>query len=296
MEHQVPNPARVDSASGRRTRSTSICTCSVRKPASSPWMSAITGTSRRSWTAPVPAPRYYFRLEGQDRPTPPPAFSPRACTARPRWSTPRSTGRTRTGADLPLEQYIIYELHVGTFTAEGTFDAVIPRLPYLEDLGVTAIELMPVAQFPGEPELGLRRRLPFCRPELLRRAGQARRGWSTPATARAWPWSWTWCTTTSGPEGNYLARLRSLLHRPLRTPWGQRSISTARQRRSAALLHRERALLDHRIPHRCAAAGRGPRHPRRVAPGRSCEELGEAVHEEAAAVGTGAFISLPKAT
>jgi maltooligosyltrehalose trehalohydrolase len=48
-----------------------------------------------------------------------------------------------------LEDLVIYELHVGTFTKEGTFDAVIPRLGELAALGVTAIELMPVAEFPG---------------------------------------------------------------------------------------------------------------------------------------------------
>ena len=44
---------------------------------------------------------------------------------------------------------MLYELHVGTFTAEGTFDAAIPHLRGLRELGVTAIELMPVAEFPG---------------------------------------------------------------------------------------------------------------------------------------------------
>src|SRR5688500_268237 len=47
------------------------------------------------------------------------------------------------------DELVIYELHVGTFTARGTFEAIIPRLPILRELGVTAIELMPVAQFPG---------------------------------------------------------------------------------------------------------------------------------------------------
>jgi maltooligosyltrehalose trehalohydrolase len=51
---------------------------------------------------------------------------------------------------VPLDELVIYELHVGTFTPEGTFDAVSPRLPQLAALGVTAIEVMPVATFPGE--------------------------------------------------------------------------------------------------------------------------------------------------
>lgn len=55
---------------------------------------------------------------------------------------------------IPLEDYIFYELHVGTFTPEGTFDAVIPHLDSLVALGVTAIEIMPVAQFPGTRNWG----------------------------------------------------------------------------------------------------------------------------------------------
>jgi maltooligosyltrehalose trehalohydrolase len=54
------------------------------------------------------------------------------------------------GPQLPLEELVLYELHVGTFTREGTFAAVIPRLAGLRELGVTAIELMPVATFPGD--------------------------------------------------------------------------------------------------------------------------------------------------
>lgn len=56
--------------------------------------------------------------------------------------------------NIPLPEMIIYEIHTGTFTQEGTFKAVIPRLKELSDLGVNAIELMPVAQFPGERNWG----------------------------------------------------------------------------------------------------------------------------------------------
>jgi maltooligosyltrehalose trehalohydrolase len=54
------------------------------------------------------------------------------------------------GPSLPLERLVLYELHVGTFSPEGTFDGVVPRLPELRELGITAIEVMPVATFPGE--------------------------------------------------------------------------------------------------------------------------------------------------
>src|SRR5207247_6144923 len=51
---------------------------------------------------------------------------------------------------VPLDELVVYELHVGTFSDEGTFDGVLPRLRGLRELGVTAMELMPVATFPGE--------------------------------------------------------------------------------------------------------------------------------------------------
>src|SRR5205085_11157705 len=55
---------------------------------------------------------------------------------------------------VALEDYVIYELHVGTFTPEGTFDAIIPKLDGLTDLGITAIELLPIGQFPGSRNWG----------------------------------------------------------------------------------------------------------------------------------------------
>ena len=55
---------------------------------------------------------------------------------------------------LDLDELVIYELHVGSFSAEGTFDGVVPHLRKLRELGVTAIELMPVATFPGNRNWG----------------------------------------------------------------------------------------------------------------------------------------------
>ncbi|HEX2249307.1 MAG TPA: alpha-amylase family glycosyl hydrolase, partial [Gemmatimonadales bacterium] len=55
---------------------------------------------------------------------------------------------------LEPSQLVIYELHIGTFTPEGTFDSAITRLRYLRELGVTAIEVMPVAEFPGSRNWG----------------------------------------------------------------------------------------------------------------------------------------------
>src|ERR1043165_8878348 len=63
---------------------------------------------------------------------------------------------------LPLERYVIYELHIGTFTREGTCDAAIARLDELVELGVTAIEVMPVAQCPGQRNWGYDGVYPFA--------------------------------------------------------------------------------------------------------------------------------------
>ena len=62
----------------------------------------------------------------------------------------------------PLQQVVMYELHVGTFTAEGTFDAAIERLDYLRDLGINAVEVMPVAQFAGDRNWGYDGVFPFA--------------------------------------------------------------------------------------------------------------------------------------
>ncbi len=55
---------------------------------------------------------------------------------------------------IGLNEYVIYELHVGTFTPEGTLDAAIAKLPYLKRLGVTVVEVMPVNAFPGKHNWG----------------------------------------------------------------------------------------------------------------------------------------------
>lgn len=103
----------------------------------------------------------------------------------------------------PWEQAVIYELHVGTFTPQGSFAAVIDRLDELADLGVTAIELMPVAEFPGRRSWGYDGVLPFAPDaaygshEDLKRLVQA-------AHARGWMMLLDVVYDHFGPAGNYL--------------------------------------------------------------------------------------------
>jgi 1,4-alpha-glucan branching enzyme/maltooligosyltrehalose trehalohydrolase len=120
----------------------------------------------------------------------------------------------------PWEEAVIYELHVGTFTPQGTFAALESRLDYLAALGVTAIELMPVADFPGRRDWGYDGTLLFApdsvygTPEDLKRLVQA-------AHCRGLMVLLDVVYNHFGPEGNYLH-----LYAPQffterhHTPWG----------------------------------------------------------------------------
>ena len=90
------------------------------------------------------------------------AGSRRACIKASRITDWHFDWTDGTWNGLPLRDYIVYELHVGTFSPEGTFDGVIARLPELKELGVTAIEIMPVAQFPGSRNWGYDGVYPFA--------------------------------------------------------------------------------------------------------------------------------------
>ncbi len=103
----------------------------------------------------APGTRYYYRLDDEkDRPDPAARVQPEGVHGPSQLIDPHFAWQDDAWRGLPLQHYIIYELHVGTFTPEGTFEAIIPRLPWLKELGITAIELMPVAQFPGERNWG----------------------------------------------------------------------------------------------------------------------------------------------
>jgi len=98
----------------------------------------------------APGDDYVFVLDGvQALPDPCSRHQPKGIRG-PSRVVDTSRFEIEPGPALSLEELVLYELHVGTFTREGTFDAVIPRLARLRTLGVTAIELMPVAAFPGE--------------------------------------------------------------------------------------------------------------------------------------------------
>ncbi len=95
--------------------------------------------------------RYRYSLDGGP-PMPDPAsrFQPEGVHGPSEVVDPSRYGwRARDWRGVSMEALVIYELHVGTFTSEGSFDAARGRLPELAELGVTAVELMPVHDFPG---------------------------------------------------------------------------------------------------------------------------------------------------
>lgn len=178
------------------------------------------------WTATVgeagPGTRYFYRLDGdRDRPDPASRFQPEGVHGPSevvdhgafRW-------KDRSWKGLPLGKYVIYELHVGTFTPEGTFDAIIPRLDDLRDLGVTAVELMPVSPFPGGRNWGYDGVYPFAvqstygGPAGLKRLVDACHGRGLAVVLDV-------VYNHLGPEGNYLGDYGPYFTDRYRTPWGQ---------------------------------------------------------------------------
>jgi maltooligosyltrehalose trehalohydrolase len=166
--------------------------------------------------------RYQFQIDGQTKvPDPASRFQPVDAHGPSEvidphafeWADENWRGR-------PWEEAVIYELHVGAFTAEGTFAAVQQKLDYLAHLGVTALELMPVADFPGKRNWGYDGVLPYApdssygRPEDLKRLIQA-------AHAKGLMVFLDVVHNHFGPEGNYLRVYAPQFFTSRRhTPWG----------------------------------------------------------------------------
>jgi maltooligosyltrehalose trehalohydrolase len=170
----------------------------------------------------APAARYRYRLNGRQtfpdvasRHQPEGVHGPSEVIdpAAFRWSDANWTG-------LGIRDAIIYELHVGTFTHGGTFEGVMHRLPALRDLGVTAIELMPVADFPGNRNWGYDGVSLFAparcygRPDDLRRLIDAAHALGLAVLLDV-------IYNHLGPDGNYLGAFSPYYFTERHhTPWG----------------------------------------------------------------------------
>ena len=165
--------------------------------------------------------RYAFRLGGgPERPDPCSLWQPEgvhgpSAVVRPdrfRWTDDGWKGVRR-------EDLVFYELHVGTFSPEGTFEGVIPRLRDLRELGVTAVEILPVAQFPGSRNWGYDGVLPYAAqdsyggPQGLQRLVDA-------CHAEGLAIFLDVVYNHMGPEGNYLGEFGRYFNDRYKTPWG----------------------------------------------------------------------------
>lgn len=169
----------------------------------------------------MPGSLYFYRLNGEnERPDPASKFQPQGVHGPSQVVKSNFSWGDEGWAGLPLEDYIIYELHTGTFTAEGTFSAIIPHLNMLRELGITALELMPVAQFPVNRNWGYDGVYPFAvqesygGPEGLKQLVDAchRQGMAVILDV---------VYNHLGPEGNYLAEFGPYFTGRYQTPWGR---------------------------------------------------------------------------
>jgi len=169
-----------------------------------------------------PGTQYSFRIDdAQDVPDPSSRFQPRDVHGRSEvidpfafdWKDDEWRGR-------PWEEAVIYELHVGAFSSGGKFSSIGERLDHLADLGITALELMPVSDFPGQRNWGYDGVYPFApdssygRPEDLKQFVQS-------AHARGIMVLLDVVYNHFGPEGNYLNSYAPQFFTDRhRTPWG----------------------------------------------------------------------------
>jgi maltooligosyltrehalose trehalohydrolase len=167
-----------------------------------------------------PGARYLYRLNGAaEFPDPASRFQPDGVHSSSEVIDPVFRWTDEKWFGLPLRDYIIYELHAGMFTEEGTFEGIIALLAELKALGITAIELMPVAQFPGERNWGYDGACLFAvqnsygGPAGLKRLVNACHDIGIAVVLDV-------VYNHFGPEGNYLREYGPYFTNCYQTPWG----------------------------------------------------------------------------
>jgi maltooligosyltrehalose trehalohydrolase len=165
-----------------------------------------------------PGSSYFFVVDGRRLPDPYARSLPRGVHG------PASVVRTeyefRYPPPRPLSEQVIYELHIGTFTEEGTFDAARRRLPELVELGITTLELMPIAAFAGERGWGYDGVALFA-PHAAYGTSDALRELIDAAHALGLGVLLDVVYNHFGPAGNYLAAYApSYFRSDSKSPWG----------------------------------------------------------------------------
>jgi maltooligosyltrehalose trehalohydrolase len=179
------------------------------------WFELITEVAR-------PGTQYRFRINGeQEVPDPASRFQPRDVHGPSEVVDPQAFDwRDDTWRGRRWEEAVIYELHVGAFTPIGTFSAIGERLDYLADLGITAVELMPVADFPGQRNWGYDGVFLFAPDSVYGRPGDLKELVQS-AHERGIMVLLDVVYNHFGPEGNYLRSYAPQFFTDQhRTPWG----------------------------------------------------------------------------
>ncbi|MGA7973473.1 MAG: alpha-amylase family glycosyl hydrolase, partial [Pseudolabrys sp.] len=165
--------------------------------------------------------RYRFRIDGElDIPDPISHFQPDDITG-PSEVIDHSLHRWQCAdwKGLPWERAVFLETHVGTFTADGTYRAMMAKLDHLAETGITALELMPLADFPGRWNWGYDGVLPFA-PDSTYGTPDDLKALIDAAHAREIMVFLDVVYNHFGPEGNYLGRLAPQFFAEAHTPWG----------------------------------------------------------------------------
>ncbi|HEY2120230.1 MAG TPA: malto-oligosyltrehalose trehalohydrolase [Candidatus Acidoferrum sp.] len=168
-----------------------------------------------------PGTLYRYRLDNdKELPDPASRHQPQGVHGPSEVVDDRFRWNDSSWSGLPKEKYVFYELHVGTFTPEGTFEAIIPRIAALWQLGITAIELMPVAQFPGERNWGYDGVYPYA-VQSSYGGPTALKGLVNACHQNGIAVVLDVVYNHLGPEGNYLANFGPYFTNRYKTPWGQ---------------------------------------------------------------------------
>ena len=167
--------------------------------------------------------RYWYRLpDGTRVPDPVSRFQPHDVDGPSEVIDPRAYAwRTAGWCGRQWEEAVLYELHVGTFTDEGTFAAATGKLDYLAELGITAIELMALGDFPGRWNWGYDGVLLYA-PDSIYGRPEDLKALVDGAHARGIMVILDVVYNHFGPEGNYLPRyFPQIMTDRMQTPWGQ---------------------------------------------------------------------------
>ena len=170
----------------------------------------------------MPGARYTYILNAEkERPDPASRFQPDGVHKPSAVVDPAGFAWTdQAWRGHPQEELIIYELHAGTFSAAGTFEGIIPSLDYLrDDVGVTAVELMPVAQFPGTRNWGYDGAYLYA-PQASYGGPDGLKALVNACHAKGLAVVLDVVYNHLGPEGNYLGDFGPYFTDRHRTPWG----------------------------------------------------------------------------